>query len=153
MFLLFLPLLAAACYGLGYVFLERASSSVSLSTFLLLSIPFEILVILMMHITKAGEVNFSFLNGLFQNSSLLWTIILAVILPTIGWVFTIYAVQNVSATYTAFAEISYPLFTVVFLAGFFGVKQFNAPILLGGLLILIGSALLVYGQLRLGSSS
>lgn len=91
---------------------------------------------------KGEPLSFTFL----ESKSALAIVLTAVIAPTLGWVFTMFAIKTTSATYASFAEISYPLFTLIFLFAFFGLRTIDWTIILGGALIMLGSFIMIYGQ-------
>jgi drug/metabolite transporter (DMT)-like permease len=56
------------------------------------------------------------------------------------------ALKNTSATYMAFAEISYPLFVPLFTYFLFSRSELSSSIALGGGLILLGSIVIARGS-------
>lgn len=137
------PILAAVCYGLAFAATERALTLTSASTYLLLSaIPGFIFVAGLIAV-KGEKLSWAFL----ENRGDVIIVAVAAIAPALGWLFTTYAIKNVNASYAAFAEISYPLFTLLFLFLFFGIKHFDWYVLVGGAFVMTGSFLLVFGQL------
>ena len=142
------PILAAICYALAYIFSEQAMEKVSVSLLMLITmiinIPLTLLIIFILHKFKGESISIDF----WHDKPLLFYIIFTGIFGMAGYFFTLFAVQNTSASYAAFAEISYPLFTVLFLFLFFGVRHFDWSLLLGGGLVLLGSFVLIYGQMR-----
>lgn len=53
-----------------------------------------------------------------------------------------------SATYTGLVEILYVILIPLFAYLFFGQKQLNLPMIIGGMLMLSGIGFVVYGQLQ-----
>ncbi len=142
------PIFAAICYALAYIFDEKALEKVNVATLMLsitgIGLPLSLAAVFILAKTKGESVDFSFLS----DSKLLAYIVFGALLGTLGFLFTLFAIQKTSASYTAFAEISYPLFTVLFLFLFFGARHFDWSLLLGGGLVLLGSIVLIYGQMR-----
>ena len=148
MIYVFFPVFAAICYGLAIIYDEKALETVNVATLVLFStvmgIPLGIATAFALSKAKNQSFNFDFLH---QPTVTLYAT-LGLVLVQIAVVFTLFAIQKTSASYTAFAEISYPFFTILFLVLFFGVRQFNWSILFGGGLVLLGSFILIYGQMR-----
>jgi drug/metabolite transporter (DMT)-like permease len=68
-----------------------------------------------------------------------------IVLSTILQVTHYTALKNTSATYMAFAEISYPLFVPLFTYFLFSRSELSGSIALGGGLILLGSVIIARG--------
>jgi len=148
MIYVFLPVFAAIFYALTYIFLEKTMDKINLSTMLTVTTGIGTLAWICVISVLIFIKKQPFQLELLKDTSLLFYLLPASLLGTLGYLFTLYAVKNTSASYTAFAEISYPLFTVLFLFLFFGVRQFDWSLLLGGGLVLLGSFILIYGQMR-----
>lgn len=130
-------------YGLAFAFAEKAFKLTNVTTYLVLNATAGLAAAAAFVLIKgAPEVSLDFTN---DNKSLA-TVAVAVIAPTLGWIFTMFAIKSTSASYAAFTEISYPLFTVLFLFIFFGLRSLDWTIMLGGLLIMAGSFLMIWGQ-------
>lgn len=129
-------------YGLSFAFAEKVFKIINVSTFLFWSgfLTFASCFL----VAKLNNESLVFdMGGSWSN---LWFVVIATVVPSVGWLFTLYAIKNTSASYTAFAEISYPLFTILFLFLFFGLRAIDWTIILGGGLIMVGSLIMVYGQ-------
>lgn len=129
-------------YGLAFAFTEKALKLTNISTYMALSAIAGMLVMFGFIKLKGEPLSFTFL----ESKSALAIVLTAVIAPTLGWVFTMFAIKTTSATYASFAEISYPLFTLIFLFAFFGLRTIDWTIILGGALIMLGSFIMIYGQ-------
>lgn len=138
----FFPIFAAMFYGLAFAFTEKALKLTNISTYMALSAIAGMLVMFGFIKLKGEPLSFTFL----ESKSALAIVLTAVIAPTLGWVFTMFAIKTTSATYASFAEISYPLFTLIFLFAFFGLRTIDWTIILGGALIMLGSFIMIYGQ-------
>ena len=132
-------------YGLAFAFAEKALNLINISTFLVIN-AFATFVIASTFVLLRGQP--LSLEGATSNPKNLAIIGIAIVAPTLGWLFTMFAIKTTSASYAAFAEISYPLFTVLFLFLFFGLRSLDWTILLGGALIMSGSFLMIWGQSR-----
>jgi len=138
----FFPIFAAAFYGLAFAFTEKALKLTTIGTYMALSAITGVIVMAAFIKLKGEPISFAFL----ESKSAAAIVLTAVIAPTLGWVFTMFAIKTTSATYASFAEISYPLFTLLFLFAFFGLRAIDWTVLLGGGLIMLGSFIMVYGQ-------
>lgn len=143
-YFLILPFVAAMCYALGYVLVERSvGPSISPASFMVVNTLAGIVFILALVFIKGEPLDFS---GMAQGWPMFFTILIAAAAPSFGWVLSIYAIKNVSAIYTALGEASYPLFTLAFGFLLFGIKTINLTTLLGGGLIMAGAVVMIVGQ-------
>jgi drug/metabolite transporter (DMT)-like permease len=140
----FFPVFAAMLYGLAYAMADRAFKVTNITTYMLISYMFGLIMFLGVWKFKNEQISFSFLNNKYDAL----IVLASVSAPSLGWLFTMFAIQKTSASYAAFAEISYPLFTLLFLFLIFGIRHFDFSILVGGALVILGSAVLVSGQLK-----
>ena len=137
-----LPFLSAALYGLGYVLIEKLLKSVHILTFTFFSSLF--LFVICGAAGLLSRNNFSFDFAADKKTLLLF--VATVTVNATAWIVTQVSLKNTSAEYVAFAELSYPLFTLLFLFLLFGQHQFNWHTLLGGVLVMVGAVVLVMGQ-------
>ena len=140
----FFPIFAAIFYGLAFAFTEKALKLTTISTYLAMNAVVTIIVAACLIKAKGEGLSFEFLN----NKPTASIVLTAVIAPSFGWLFTMFAIKTTSASYAAFAEISYPLFTVLFLFIFFGMRTIDWTTIIGGLLIMAGSFLMIWGKAR-----
>ena len=140
----FFPIIAAMFYGLAFAATEKALSYTSITTIMILGSAFGICVVSGLMFIKNEPPSFSFLNDK-TGTALVAT---AVIAPAFGWLLTNYAIKNINSSYAAFAEVSYPLFTILFLFLLFGIRHFDWHVIVGGIMVIAGSVVLVLGQLR-----
>lgn len=147
-FLLVLPFVASAMYGLCYIVLEKiVGIHISPPTFLCINAVANLFAILYLVYGHGDKIDF---KPALQSWPVLTMAVVAAGAPVIGWVFTIYSIKNTSALYTAFAETSYPFFTLVFGFLIFGMRQMNFTTFCGGLLIFAGAVVMVYGKNQIG---
>lgn len=144
----FLPFASAALYGLGYILMERMLKTVPILAYMTINSLLFTAILVTLFFLNRNETTLSFLSD--KKVLLLFLITLAV--NATAWVMTLLSLKNNSATYTAFAEISYPLFVVLFLFLIFGIRQWNWMTLLGGAIIFAGSLLIVAAQVKTGKS-
>lgn len=140
----FFPFIAAMFYGIGFVLIERTMHHFTVLSFLFLNGIMGLVVAVTVWLVKRE----AFLTGQEFDKATLLFFIGAALAPAAGWLLTIYSVKNASAVYAAMGEISYPLFTVLFAFLLFGVRGWGLSTLLGGALIMAGSFILVYGQMK-----
>jgi uncharacterized membrane protein len=76
---------------------------------------------------------------------MLWVFVALVALSSIIQATHYVALKNTSATYMAFAEISYPLFVALFTALLFSRSELTPTIAFGGGLIMVGSLVIARG--------
>jgi drug/metabolite transporter (DMT)-like permease len=144
MIYVFFPIIAAMCYGMAFAFMEKALKITNISTYMCLSALAGICVMFTVIKIKGEPLSFDFLTDKVNIA----IVLTAVFAPTLGWLFTMFAIKTTSASYAAFAEISYPLFTLVFLFVFFGLRSVDWTVLMGGALIMLGSFIMIYGQTK-----
>lgn len=144
----FFPIFAAICYAFAYIFGERVLEQLNVTSLMFANIfigtAISILIVGLLVFLKKEPIQIDAL----KDPHLLSHVLLVAVLSSVGFFFTLFALQNTSASYTAFAEISYPLFTVLFLFLFFGIRQFDWSLLLGGGLVMLGSFILIYSRMR-----
>lgn len=138
----FLPFLSAALYGLGYVLLDKLLKNIPILAFMLASSCIMTVAVGTMAFFKLSPQDFSFVS----DKKILLIFLATIFINITAWITTLLALQNTSASYVAFAEISYPLFTIFFLFLLFGENQFSWQSFIGGVLILAGSVVLVSSQ-------
>ncbi len=145
----FLPFMSAALYGLGYILIEKMLKGVPVLAYMVVNSLLFSAILITIYLFRRGSVSFDFLYD--KKTLTLFLITLAV--NATAWVITLVSLKNNNATYTAFAEISYPLFTVLFLFLIFGtMQQWTWQSALGSLMILTGSAFLVWSQVSHGNN-
>ncbi|MGH1456574.1 MAG: EamA family transporter [Alphaproteobacteria bacterium] len=139
-----LPFIAAMFYGLAYVLLEKVmGTSVNPATFLAINTVSGIFIIALLVLFNGQKIE---LLPSTYTLPILTMVIVAAAAPSLGWLFTIYSIKHSSALYTALAETSYPLFTMAFGFLIFGIKKLDIITCSGGLLVLTGAAIMIYGQ-------
>jgi drug/metabolite transporter (DMT)-like permease len=71
------------------------------------------------------------------------SILAIAVTSTAGAVFLFLSIDSKNATLTSLIEISYPIFVVLFAYLFFKQVHINLSVMLGGLLILTGTAIII----------
>lgn len=140
----FLPFLSAALYGLGYILIDRMLKNVPVLSYMLVNSLLFSSILLLVGLARRSDLSFTFLF----DRKMLFLFIATLTVNAVAWVITLISLKNNNAVYTAFAEISYPLFTLLFLYLIFGVHQWNWQSAAGSALIFAGSAVLIMAQLK-----
>ena len=139
---LYLPFINAILYGLYYALLQETYGALSLATILLVNGIIFILTALAMLMLRLDGLSFVAL----KDQKILVVFIGLIIVSTILQATHYTALKNTSATYMAFAEISYPLFVPLFTYFLFSRSELSSSIALGGGLILLGSIVIARGS-------
>ena len=67
-----------------------------------------------------------------------------------AWLTMLVVTKNISATYAAIGEISYPIFVALFSYFFFRNRDLDWSMALGGLLIMVGSVIVITDKIKIG---
>lgn len=145
--LILLPFIASALYGLCYVLMEKVVGIyVSPASFLAVNTVANIAAILFLVAVHNDTLD---LKEMLGSVPVFLMVVAAASAPAIGWVMTVYSIKNISALYTALAETSYPLFTIIFGFLLFGIREMNWVTFCGGMMILVGAAIMVYSKAQI----
>lgn len=143
----FFPFFSAALYAMGYLMIERFTTGISVLTFMVLSCISGLFAVLLLWWVKAEPLT---LAPLMEKPVLALGVAATLIVTLAGWIFSVYAIREISALYAAMGEISYPLFIPIFAALFFGgTRHFDITTIIGGLLVFLGSVILIYGRMKM----
>lgn len=137
----YLPFLNSILYAVYYAFLQESYGRLSLSTLLLTNGLLFIVLALIATLTRIDSIGFSELRDARMLSVFFGLIIISTVLQATHYI----ALKNTSATYMAFAEISYPLFVPLFTYFLFNRSELSSSILVGGGFILVGSYIIAAG--------
>jgi drug/metabolite transporter (DMT)-like permease len=137
----YLPFINAILYGLYYALLQETYGKLSLATILLTNALLNILIALVMWGCRIDGLSFAPL----RDTKMLWIFLAVISVSTLLQVTHYTSLKNTSATYMAFAEISYPLFVPLFTYFLFSRSELSGSIALGGGLILLGSVIIARG--------
>jgi len=130
---------AAVIWGIHYPLLDFALKRLSVYSVLLLSvIPIFILMPLFLRELASDVDTFKLLPVKEQ-----WSILSIAVTSTAGAVLLFLSIDSKNATLTSLIEISYPVFVVLFAYLFFKQLHVNLSVILGGLLILTGAAVII----------
>ena len=138
---IYLPFINAIIYGLYYALLQETYGALSLATILFTNGLLFIVTALIIHLLSWENISLSPL----KDPRVFWVFIAVIAVSTVLQATHYVALKNTSATYMAFAELSYPLFVPLFTYFLFSRADLSGSIALGGGLILLGSAIIVRG--------
>jgi drug/metabolite transporter (DMT)-like permease len=141
-FYIFFPFFSAALYGLGYVLIERLLKHVPIATFTFFSAILLGAVCGLVGLVRKDSFSLEFLSD--KKIALLFFV--TIIANAGGWIVTQMALKHTSAEFVSFVELTYPIFTLLFLFLIFGQQHFNWMSLLGGVLVMAGAAIMVMAQ-------
>ena len=141
---MFMPLLAALLCGLGYVFYGRALQLVNVQTMLIGNAFAGILTGLIVWLLFPAKIDLRF----FASIPAISVMGAALFCTSAAWVCSLTAIQNISATYAAIGEISYPLFTAFFAYLIFRDRQLDWKMASGRALIAAGSYVIISGKMK-----
>ena len=148
-FIYLLPLVSAIFWGLCYATFERSLAHVSVATYMVAGGIVSILIAYPVAKFSQQPIDFSPLKG----KEALIVFIVALASAQIAALATNFATYHVHSTYAAIGEISYPMFTMIFMYVLFQVNYFNWWTMIAMILITAGVVLLIYGEYIFGSSS
>ena len=132
---------AGITWGLVYTINQRILSNTSPITLLFIDSIVTAIVLLPVLFIDQGSIRSLLTSGKSNLLILFASIIFAIIAN-----FLIYSgIKSVGASYASIIEIAYPFFVVLFTYLFFHVKP-NMYFFIGGLLVFIGSAIIIYFQ-------
>lgn len=139
----FLTVCGAVCWGLAYALLGKLLHSGIAASFVLSCIGVCTLTTYLIVLMKTGALQASV--ALVQDNKFIILLIAGVAACLIGGQFLIYkAIALKDAPHVAILEISYPLFTGLFTWALFRNLELSWHIIAGGLLILAGSAMVLF---------
>lgn len=135
-------LAAAITWGIYYPLVDMALKKISLFSVILLSmIPvFLVLPFFMRTVTQDIET----VRSLPVSEQ--WTIAALGLVGLFGEVMVYLAITGKNATLASLIEMTYPLFVVLFAFLFYRQMHVTPSVFVGGLMILIGSGLIIYNN-------
>lgn len=145
-FAIFLPLLGAMLYGLGYAFAQQFFIKGNTPTYIFYyyCILAPVMIGVSFLLSRLLEQPIAQLRW---NDSQLWLLLGLMASFIIAQLTTIFSMKYVSAVYASVGEIAYPIFTIFFSWLLFRNAQLTMPTIIGGVLIFAGSAVLVVGKI------
>jgi drug/metabolite transporter (DMT)-like permease len=130
---------AAVTWGIHYPLLDFALKRISVYGVLVLSvIPVLLFMPFFLRVLASDVDSFKLLTMKEQCS-----ILLIAVTSAVGAVLLLLSIESKNATLTSVIEISYPIFVVLFAYLFFRQVHINLSVMIGGLLILTGAAIII----------
>ena len=142
---IFLPVATGILYGLNYAMNGHVLRTVSAPTWMVFWCLTGLCTATALHFFSPMKIDF---GPILATGTLKYAVI-SVAASMLGWIFYLFVTQNISATYAAIGEVSYPLFTALFAYLFFQSRQLDLSTALGGLLILAGSIIVITDKIKL----
>lgn len=138
---LFLALMTAIFWGLTYASTEQVTKYMDPKTYLIFSCLFSAFLYFIWGLSDGTLIkDYSNFNKGF------WFALLAAFSAFVASYCSVMAVKMGGATYASVVEISYPIWVVIFLYFITDVNNLNWNIVLGGLTIFIGTAIVLFRE-------
>lgn len=145
-----LPFFGAILVGVSYAVLEESLKHISIATWYLVGgLASLIMAFFVLPTFLDSKVN---VKPLFD-VNILMLVIVAVITIRFADLTILLALKNMPATVVALAEVSYVIFVPIMAYLIFGKNQINPYTLIGGSIILMGLAVLLFGQMKMDQNS
>jgi drug/metabolite transporter (DMT)-like permease len=138
-------MLASALWGLEYALMGRLFDG-RISPLALVSIQMAIGSVFLGGLALATGRMQADIRYIADNNSVLWLVLFSITVFTLGNFFIAASIKEANALLAGLAEISYPLFILVFTIMLGWAEPVSARALVGGILILIGAIFLKTGS-------
>ena len=133
---------AAVTWGVYYPLVDMALKRISLFSVILLSmIPVLLVTPLFLKVISDDIETVKSLSVSEQ-----WIIASLGLIGLFGEVMVYLAISGKNATLASLIEMTYPLFVVIFAYVFYKQMHVTASVLIGGLMVLVGSGLIIYNN-------
>jgi len=142
----FLPLVAACGTGLNYAMNGRIMQTISMPTWICLWGITALVYGLSLHFLTPMKIDFA----AALTKPVIFYIMISLVASMTAWITMLFVLKNISATYAAIGEISYPFFTALFTYLLFQSRELDMPMAIGGLLIMIGSIVVISDKIKIG---
>ena len=142
----FLPVAAAILFGMNYATYGRVLQSINVQTLFVTTTLFNVAIALLIYFLFPEKVNFA----LLMQAPLGAYMALGWITGITGWICSLLVMGNVSATYAAIGELSYPLFTALFAYTVYNSHELDWKMAIGGAFIMVGSIIVVSDKFTTG---
>lgn len=140
-----LPLMAAVLYGLNYAILGNVLKTISLATFLFVTLVISIACTAVYMWFQRGQID---LVQLKTHPKLFLLLLLGSLAAWLAWFISATVIKNVNPTFAAIGEVAYPVFVPIFAYFIFAEKQWDMPTLVGGGLVFLGLFVMIYFRTR-----
>ena len=133
---------AALTWGVHYVLLGRALTAVSpITMYYLPSLP--LLIVLPFYYKHLVRDYHTLMASTMDVKVCAF---IATFTSLIGAIFLYKAIHSSNATYASLIEIAYPFFVVVASWLIFGESHLSVPVIVGGLLVMLGTGIIIYSN-------
>lgn len=139
-----LPILSALLWAVSYTFLEETLDATSVATIYLFIGISTCFIAFLLPLLGGEPISM----GHLSDKRPLFILLVAIVAAEIAGLATTLAIKNVNATYAAIGEISYPIFIPIIAWFLFQQNQVNFSTVCGGILVILGVAILLVGQMR-----
>ena len=133
---------AALVWGMHYPLIDFAMKRISVYSVLLLSV-LPVFLVMPLFMRQLGEDVVTVVQLPVAERLL---VLVVGITSTLGAMFVYLAIDSKNATLASLIEISYPIFVVLFAWLFFRQSHLNASVIIGGLMVLVGAGIVIYGN-------
>ena len=133
---------AAVTWGVYYPLVDMALKRISLYSIILLSMIPVLLVLPFFLKTVSDDLE----TVKMLPASEQWVIVSLGVIGLFGEVMVYLAITGKNATLTSLIEMTYPVFVVLFAYIFYRQMHVTASVFVGGLMILVGSGLIIYNN-------
>jgi len=133
---------AAITWGIYYPLVDMALKRISLFSVILLSM-IPVLLVTSLFLKIIGD-DIETVKTLPVSEQ--WIIASLGLIGLFGEVMVYLAISGKNATLASLIEMTYPLFVVIFAYVFYKQMHVTASVLIGGLMVLVGSGLIIYNN-------
>ena len=133
---------AAVTWGIYYPLVDMALKRISLFSVILLSM-IPVLLATPLFLKVIGD-DIETVKSLSVSEQ--WVIASLGLIGLFGEVMVYLAISGKNATLASLIEMTYPLFVVIFAYVFYKQMHVTASVLIGGLMVLVGSGLIIYNN-------
>ena len=138
-----LPIIAAILWGICYALIEAGLKNISIPTLMFMFGTSTLFAAILFHNFSAEKINFVPL----VDTKLLIICLGAMIASALANIAIYQSVKIFGATYSAFGEVLYPIFVPIFIWLLFGNSNINLSTIIGGIIIISGVYVMIYGQM------
>ncbi len=139
----FLPIIAAILWGICYALIEAGLKNISIPTLMFMFGTSALFAAILFHNFSTEKINFTPLI----EPKLLIICLAAMLASALANIAIYQSVKIFGATYTAFGEVLYPIFVPIFIWLIFGNNNINISTIIGGIIIISGVYIMIYGQI------
>ncbi len=147
--MLSMPIIVALLWGLYYAITEYGLDIINIPTLYMVGGIVSFGLSFFVSKSTNTPINLDFMKS-YQGIALVALIVCISSFADLG---SLFAMKNVSASYAAIGECIYPVFVPIFAYLIFQKMDFTPVQVLGGVVIMLGVGLVVYGQMFAGDEA